>query len=181
MIDSGSQRQRLGIAQAQIHRPELLILDEPAAALDPFGRRDVLDIMRRLRETTTIFYSTHILDDVQRVSDTVAILSDGKRVAQAPIEALLGAPEEVVYEIALASGSDGAPARLRDQPWVGSVEVERRDDVTTLRVGVTDDASARRHLLRAVLADPSAEVIRFGRRRLGLEDVFVDLVEEARL
>ena len=67
---SGGERQRLGIAQAQINDPDLLILDEPAAALDPKGRRDVLTVMERLRKHTTIFYSTHILDDVQRVSDT---------------------------------------------------------------------------------------------------------------
>jgi ABC-2 type transport system ATP-binding protein len=62
---SGGERQRLGIAQAQINDPDLLILDEPAAALDPLGRRDVLAIMERLRERATIFYSTHILNDVQ--------------------------------------------------------------------------------------------------------------------
>ncbi|HEX2729787.1 MAG TPA: ABC transporter ATP-binding protein, partial [Rubrobacteraceae bacterium] len=69
---SGGELQRLGLAQAQINDPELLILDEPAASLDPMGRRDVLEIMARLREeqNTTIFYSTHILGDVQRVSDS---------------------------------------------------------------------------------------------------------------
>src|SRR4051812_4734106 len=72
---SGGERQRLGIAQAQVNCPDLLTLDEPAAALDPIGRRDVLEVMGRLREHTTIFYSTHILSDVQRVSDTVAILN----------------------------------------------------------------------------------------------------------
>ena len=61
---SGGERQRLGIAQAHIHEPELLILDEPAAALDPLGRRDVLAILDGFRATTTVFYSTHILDDV---------------------------------------------------------------------------------------------------------------------
>jgi len=66
---SGGERQRLGIAQAQINYPDLLILDEPAASLDPMGRKDVLDIMERLRKHCTVFYSTHILDDVQRVSD----------------------------------------------------------------------------------------------------------------
>src|SRR5690606_9384722 len=81
---SGGERQRLGIAQAQINFPDLLILDEPAAALDPMGRHDVLEVMERLRKHTTIFYSTHILDDVQKVSDTVAILKHGQLVAQAP-------------------------------------------------------------------------------------------------
>src|SRR6185295_16064064 len=78
---SGGERQRLGIAQAQINHPDLLILDEPAASLDPMGRRDVLEVMERLRQHTTIFYSTHILADVQRVSDTVAILNRGKLIA----------------------------------------------------------------------------------------------------
>jgi len=81
---SGGMRQRLGIAQALIGRPQLLLLDEPASALDPVGRRDVLEIMERLRGDTTIFYSTHILDDVQRVSDHVAILDHGALVRAAP-------------------------------------------------------------------------------------------------
>ena len=74
---SGGERQRLGIAQAQVNYPDLLILDEPAASLDPMGRHDVLEVMEKLRKYTTIFYSTHILEDVQRVSDTVAILNRG--------------------------------------------------------------------------------------------------------
>lgn len=77
---SGGEHQRLGIAQAQINYPDLLILDEPAASLDPQGRHDVLEVMERLRKHTTIFYSTHILADVQRVSDTVAILDHGGAV-----------------------------------------------------------------------------------------------------
>ena len=90
---SGGERQRLGIAQAQINYPDLLILDEPAASLDPQGRHDVLEVMERLRKHTTIFYSTHILADVQRVSNTVAILNRGQLIAQAPIEQLLAGSE----------------------------------------------------------------------------------------
>ena len=73
-------RQRLGIAQALIGRPRVLLLDEPASALDPVGRRQVLELMASLRTHATIFYSTHILDDVQRVSDHVAILDKGRLV-----------------------------------------------------------------------------------------------------
>ena len=86
---SGGERQRLGIAQAQVNYPDLLILDEPAASLDPMGRHDVLEVMERLRKYTTIFYSTHILDDVQKVSDTVCILNRGELLAEAPIQELL--------------------------------------------------------------------------------------------
>src|SRR5690606_14546549 len=118
---SGGERQRLGIAQAQINFPDLLILDEPAAALDPVGRHDVLEVMERLRKHTTIFYSTHILDDVQKVSDTVAILKHGQLVAQAPIEDLLAGNEGVVYHIALKGDDNGTQSLLSSKPWVSAV------------------------------------------------------------
>ena len=81
---SGGMRQRLGIAQALVSRPRVLLLDEPVSALDPIGRREVLDLMSQLKGETTVFYSTHILDDVERVSDRVAILDHGRLVREAP-------------------------------------------------------------------------------------------------
>ena len=104
---SGGERQRLGIAQAQINYPDLLILDEPAASLDPQGRHDVLEVMERLREHTTIFYSTHILSDVQRVSDTVAILDHGKLISQARIQELLNPGGAPVFNLAV-NGETGS-------------------------------------------------------------------------
>ena len=101
---SGGEKQRLGIALAQVNYPDLIILDEPASALDPLGRQDVLDVMARLRKYTTIFYSTHILDDVQRVSDTVAILKQGELVASGPIEQILSGKDGVVYSVTLRGG-----------------------------------------------------------------------------
>ena len=110
---SGGERQRLGIAQAQVNYPDLLILDEPAAALDPQGRRDVLTVMETLQKYTTIFYSTHILDDVQRVSDRVAILNHGKLIAEAPIQELLnGSGSSVVYNVTIRGDVSGAKARV---------------------------------------------------------------------
>lgn len=173
---SGGQRQRLGIAQAQIHRPELLVLDEPASALDPLGRRDVLDILRRLRASTTVLYSTHILDDVQRVSDTVAILQRGRRVAQAPMAQLL-ADDAVVYTLTLAGEPDATLQRLATQEWVDAVERTDRDGATDVRVTVTDDDVAADRLLRVVLADDAVTVTAYNRHRSELEDVFVRLVE----
>src|SRR5450756_1465836 len=81
---SRGMRQRLGVAQALINAPKLLLLDEPTSALDPMGRKDVLDMLTTLRGRTTVFFSTHILADVERVCDTVAILDLGRVVAQAP-------------------------------------------------------------------------------------------------
>jgi ABC-2 type transport system ATP-binding protein len=86
---SGGMRQRLGIAQALAGDPGVLLLDEPAAALDPLGRHDVLTLLDRLRGDKTVFYSTHILDDVQRVSDHVAIIDRGRLVVAAPTAELV--------------------------------------------------------------------------------------------
>lgn len=176
---SGGERQRLGIAQAQINYPDLLILDEPAASLDPMGRHDVLEVMERLRKHTTIFYSTHILSDVQRVSDTVAILKHGQLIAQAPIETLLAGNEGVVYTLSFKGSVDGAQARLSSQPWVSAVNVVPTHNAHTIwQVSVTDEAAAENHLLRLVLEDQTITVTEFGRKKYDLEEVFMSMVGE---
>ncbi len=75
---SGGMRQRLGIGQAMLPRPRVLFLDEPVSALDPEGRRDTLELIGRLRGESTVFMSTHILTDVERICDRVAILDRGR-------------------------------------------------------------------------------------------------------
>ena len=174
---SGGQRQRLGIAQACVHRPELIILDEPAAALDPIGRRDVLEIMLRLKGTTTVFYSTHILDDVQRISDTVAVLHHGRRVAQAPIEALLAGDGDATFTVDVRGDAAAAARRLDAEPWVTAARVSPDGTATRMQIGVSDPEHAERHLMRLLLADEQLTVVSFARRRFELEEVFVDLVE----
>jgi ABC-2 type transport system ATP-binding protein len=175
---SGGERQRLGIAQAQINYPDLLILDEPAASLDPQGRRDGLEVMERLRKHTTIFYSTHILSDVQRVSDTVAILNKGQLVAQAPIEQLLaGGSGSTIYVLALKGDPAQAQQRVAAQPWVAAIAVKTEQTHTDWQVTVTDEAAAEEQLLRLVLADAQVNVLEFGRKKYELEEVFLGLVE----
>jgi ABC-2 type transport system ATP-binding protein len=173
---SGGERQRLGIAQAQINHPDILILDEPAAALDPVGRRDVLEIMERIRAHATIFYSTHILDDVQRVSDRVAILNHGQLVASGPITNLLNG-DSTAYRITLRGDGAGALSALSNRRWVSGITTEQFDGVTTLTVDVSDENAAETELLRAVMTDPDTTVVDYGRRTTNLEDVFLGLIE----
>jgi ABC-2 type transport system ATP-binding protein len=173
---SGGERQRLGIAQAQINYPDLLILDEPAASLDPIGRRDVLEVMERLRKHTTIFYSTHILEDVQRVSDTVAILNRGRLIAQAPIEELMSGADGVVYSMTVRGDGKAAQECIKERPWVSSVSAVSSEGLTAMQVKVTDDKVAESELLRLVLADPAITVTEFGRKKHNLEEVFLDIV-----
>lgn len=183
---SGGEMQRLGLAQAQVNDPELLVLDEPAASLDPMGRRDVLEIMSRLRDEqgTTIFYSTHILDDVQRVSDSVAILDRGRLLAQAPIDELLttGGTGVAVYELTLSGESrsvlEKARERVLSRGWVSSLdESPEPDGERRWVVGTTDQGAAEGQLLRLVLEVPGVRVTGFGRKRQSLEEAFFDLIE----
>ncbi|MCL2158644.1 MAG: ABC transporter ATP-binding protein, partial [Oscillospiraceae bacterium] len=74
---SRGMKQRLGIAQALLNEPELLICDEPTSALDPIGRKEILDILVSFKGKTTVVFSTHILSDVERICDRVAVLHEG--------------------------------------------------------------------------------------------------------
>jgi ABC-2 type transport system ATP-binding protein len=176
---SGGETQRLGIAQAQINHPDLLILDEPAASLDPMGREQVLSIMERLRQHSTIFYSTHILDDVQRVSDRVAILNHGELVAQGPIEQLLLGDGRIVFNVRLRGNTAPALQQVQRQPWVADVGVSRSNGFVDWHVAVTDQNRAESQLLRLVLSSDGVDVLRFGQQEVELEEVFMQLVQEA--
>jgi ABC-2 type transport system ATP-binding protein len=173
---SGGERQRLGIAQAQVNYPDLLILDEPAASLDPLGRRDVLEVMSRLRKYATIFYSTHILDDVQRVSDTVVILNKGKLVAQGPIEELLAGSEGVIYIIHLKGEVELALNLIQSLPWISGVKTNQSNEESIWQVSVTDPKAAEAQLLKLLVNQPVV-VNEFRRKQYDLEDVFMQVIE----
>lgn len=85
---SRGMKQRLGIAQALLNRPKLLICDEPTSALDPVGRKEILEILKKVKEETTVLFSTHILSDAERICDQVAVLHDGRLVLSGTMEEL---------------------------------------------------------------------------------------------
>jgi ABC-2 type transport system ATP-binding protein len=173
---SGGERQRLGIAQAQVNYPDLLILDEPAASLDPIGRRDVLEVMSKLRKYTTVFYSTHILDDVQRVSDTVVILDKGALVAQGSIEELLAGSEGVVYIVHLRGQVEDARKQVLSQPWVSGIVDGQHNGDSAWQVSVSDPQAAEAQLLKLLVND-SVVVTEFRRKQYELEDIFMQVIE----
>jgi ABC-2 type transport system ATP-binding protein len=180
---SGGERQRLGIAQAEVNYPDLLILDEPAANLDPQGRRDVLEVMSRIRKYATIFYCTHILDDVQRVSDQVAIVNQGELVTQAPIEYLLAGTGEVIYSVTLrgAAGDQSvasAYAQVTQQPWVSGINASQQGEQVNWQVSVTDEAAAEDQLMDLLISS-GVKVSNFSRNGQNLEDVFINIIERS--
>lgn len=100
---SGGMKQRLGIAQAIVHQPKLLLLDEPVSALDPIGRRELMSLLQELQEQTTILYSTHILHDAEKVTDQVLFLKDGQLVEQGSLISIQQKYADPKYHIQLTS------------------------------------------------------------------------------
>ena len=172
---SGGMRQRLGVGQAMLPRPAVLLLDEPVSALDPEGRRDTLELIGRLRGASTVLMSTHILTDVERICDRVAILDHGRLVTEAPIGELLGRHARPILELDPEPGQDAAVATLvaalRAAAWTREV----REDHGVLRVIVTDAEQAAAEALPLVVAT-GVRLARFERVRPTLEDVFLQLV-----
>ncbi len=168
---SRGMKQRLGVAQALINAPRLLMLDEPTSALDPMGRKDVLEMIAALKGKTTVFFSTHILNDVERVCDHVAVLDAGRVVRQAPIGDLMseGGACRIVVEV--TEGTDALAAALRDEPWVGECIVEG----PLIRCVVTDLRVARQRV-PAMVAERGVGLVRMADEERTLEDVFVGLV-----
>ena len=173
---SRGMKQRLGLAQALLPQPRVLLLDEPVSALDPAGRKAMLDIMDDLRGEMTVFFSTHILGDAERVCDEIGIINRGRLVIQARRDDLLARFARPAFEIELAP--DEAPRlaalaeRLDATGWIERAAL----DGTRLRVTARDLDRARREAL-AMLAD--LPVVRFEMLGATLEDIFLSLTQQA--
>lgn len=103
---SRGMKQRLGIAQALLARPKLLICDEPTSALDPVGRKEILEILEEIKGTTTVLFSTHILSDVERVCDHVAILHGGKIAATGTLAQIRAQHGQSSLSLVFGNGED---------------------------------------------------------------------------
>ena len=157
-----------------MHRPPIIVLDEPVSALDPEGRRDVLGLIASLRGETTVLFSTHVLADVERICDRVGILDHGRLVVEGPLAELLDRYALPVYRVEAEPGQaaemEALAARLRTFDWVTGAAVEHG----LLTIAVADPARAARELL-PVIAGAGVAVISVARARPTLEDVFLRL------
>jgi ABC-2 type transport system ATP-binding protein len=176
---SGGMRQRLGIAQALVGRPAVILLDEPVSALDPIGRKDVLELMRALKGETTVFYSTHILDDVQRVSDYVAILDHGRLVTVAPTQELLGSFTKNILRVVLGGAGSVTMESLQRLTGVATVTAVSHDSMAWT-YDVTTDEGASAEVQRAITrfaVDDGLTLISNSVETLDLESVFLRLID----
>jgi ABC-2 type transport system ATP-binding protein len=163
--------QRLGLAATIVGRPDVFLLDEPCSALDPQGRREVLDLVGGLGGDHTVLFCSHILDDVQEVCDTVAVLRTGRVLFQGPLAELLVGHAAPSYEVRLRSPVEPVVEALRGQTWVRAAEAAGAGRV---RVGVTDIEEAERSLA-GVLAAAGARVVSIVPASMDLERVFLEL------
>ncbi len=172
---SGGMRQRLGLAQALINEPDVLFLDEPVSSLDPAGRHDLLEVIDQLRGRSTVFMSSHILADIERICDRVAIINEGRLVVEATVEDLQSRYALPIFVLQFDKSDDPGIAslgdRLRQVPGVMNVTLERDE----MRVSTDDPAGASTALLRLV-ASSGISLARFERVRPSLEDIFLRLV-----
>ena len=179
---SRGMRQRLGLAQALVNRPEVLFLDEPVSALDPGGRKEVLEMIDHLRGQCTVFMSTHILQDVERVCDTVGIIDHGKLIVESPQAELLDRYTVPAFELECEEGSEPAfeamIEALRGLDWVASAIVASTTGMVA-RVVVKDLEVARRELPAQVVHQAAVSGVILRRYQIvtpSLEDIFLRLV-----
>jgi ABC-2 type transport system ATP-binding protein len=157
--------ERLGIAQALLQEPDLVILDEPTSGLDPVGRREVRDIIHRLKaQGRTVFFSTHIIPDVEAVCDRVAMLVSGRLTQVGTVAELMAsvvASVEVVFE--------GAVEPVLEAFKASVASVQRAGALVTVNLA---NEEAVEPLLRAAF-DSKLKLVRLQRGRYSLEELFL--------
>jgi ABC-2 type transport system ATP-binding protein len=177
---SRGMRQRLALAQALMNRPSVLFLDEPASALDPEGRKEVFDFIDQLRGRCTVFMSTHILGDVERVCDSVGIINRGRLVIAAPRETLLAQYAIPAFEVEVEPQSESELKswgdNLKKEVWVKSISINK----LVARIVVNNVETAKNELLPS-LHQVELTLTRYEVVKPSLEEVFLQLVgqEEA--
>jgi len=171
---SGGMKRKLGLAQAMIHEPELLILDEPTATLDPEGRAAVIDSLEAMTdEGMTVFVSSHVLAELEQFIDTVTILVDGKVATSGPVGEIQDRVAADTYRVD-STDNDRLADILAEHD---AVERVARAEDGSLRVTPTDGESFTTELQRT-MADAGITMQSLEQEG-GLEEAFLDLLDEA--
>ncbi len=172
---SRGMRQRLGIAQALVNRPKVLFMDEPTSALDPVGRREMLTLIQRLRETATIFMSTHILSDVERVCNMVGVVDKGRLLTVSTVEGLQKKYARSVFEIEFIEDATSFAGSLKGVPWLAEAALVVENGTQILRVRAQDVERARKELPH-LIANSGLTLSRYELVLPGLEEIFMKIV-----
>ncbi|KAA6451171.1 ABC transporter ATP-binding protein [Bacillus swezeyi] len=165
---SGGMKQRLGLAQALVHEPKLLILDEPVSALDPAGRREVLDMMKDLKKKMTILFSTHVLHDAEEVCDQVIMLKEGAVKWSGPLHKLKNRHQKPSYILTAEESLEGW---LEHLPYVSKVAYDKPSQAEFF---LTDRSDSRRLLGECL--NRHVSILRFEQKTQSLEDIYMKVM-----
>ncbi|WP_217589697.1 ABC transporter ATP-binding protein [Lentibacillus saliphilus] len=168
---SGGMKQRLGIAQAIIHQPKLLILDEPVSSLDPIGRREVLTLMDELKKDMTILFSTHILSDADEISDELLLLNKGEIVESGSLAELRNNYQTAKLELSIEGDLSTFQAAVSQLDCIEECYIEK----DMLHVLAHDIDTARSQIIQMV-ASKNWSLTHFSVNRASLEDMFMKVV-----
>jgi ABC-2 type transport system ATP-binding protein len=170
---SGGMKQRLGIAQALLHKPSLIIMDEPVSALDPIGRREVLNLIENIKKDTTVLLSTHILSDVEEICDRFVIIKDGIKMEDTTIRELLKRNSKSKLSLEIT---------LKDFEWINvakNLSYVKDIEVTGNKVKVeVRNLEKNKTLLLKHALDYNVDIIKFQMYNDTLEDMFLKMVVE---
>lgn len=170
---SRGMKQRLGIAVSMYNNPEILLLDEPSSALDPTGRKDVVDIIDDLKKLgITVFLSTHILSDIEKICDRIGILHNGKIVLEEKLDVLKKKYLHPIYDIEFKNDIN---KNLKDKikgDWIEDIKV----NYNIMNLYVNEQTDSKKII--ELLSELNLPILSLNLRRSSLENIFIKVVEE---
>jgi ABC-2 type transport system ATP-binding protein len=171
---SRGMKQRLALAVAFMNNPEILFLDEPASALDPEGRMEMLEMIENLKdEKITIFLSTHILNDAERVCDKICIIDESKILATKNLSELYKTYIQPIFDIEFEKDAKDEINLLKNLNWVESIKANRE----RISLYVKDIDYAKSQVLKE-LSKLNNNVVNYQIRKSTLEDIFIKMVNK---
>lgn len=171
---SGGMKQRLGIAQAIINNPKLLILDEPISSLDPKGRYEVLKLIEKIKKETTVFMSTHILDDIERIADKIIIIKKGKIILSETILEMRRNYIEPIIEFKLSENDKDISQSIIKERYVTKV----RKKGNFYKVYCNDINVAKKKIPKKIISE-GVTLMMYGISKASLEDIFLKVVNNS--
>ncbi len=164
---------RLGLGAALICDPEILLLDEPVAALDPLGQHEIMDLLTNLRSSVTIVISSHDLTEIEQRCDTVGVLNAGELIHQGPLSQLLKSHAQHIWYLEVRPPATELVARLATVPWASAVS-EVSPGVVELHYLNSEEAERK---LPVLLANSGSQLISLTQAKPTLEEVFLSITK----
>ena len=176
---SKGYRQRVGLAQAIMHEPDILILDEPTTGLDPNQIVEIRDLIKKIGKEKTVIFSTHILSEVSATCDRVLIINNGKIVGEgSPADLMAKAGGREIIYVKIKGPKDAVLSKLKEMDNVEKAEMKDResDDVYGYEITPKEGVDLREYLSMTVMNN-NWSILEFNKKSASLEDVFRELTK----